>query len=137
MLDEALKLAEEVATGLEKVAWRLTQEMVGHRDKKFTDNFTKSLPLLRLYWYQLDLDFPNFLERLVAFPLRREPADGGTAMDFWRERLRDAAIRAWKETRRFVGTEARHLKALAEAEGSFASALAAMESMAKAEEVKG
>lgn len=127
LLEEALRLAEEVANGLTKVAWRSAREILGERDRSELSNFTQSLPLLRLYWHQLDLDFPGFLSRLA----------GEDALEFWRQRLRGAALRAWRETQRFVGTEARHLKALVEAEGSFAGVLAIIDQSQKQGEVKG
>lgn len=117
LLIEALELAEKTATGLGKVAWWLAREVLGDRDATELQNFSSSLPLMRLYWHQLDLDFPRFLDHLGR-------AD---ALAFWRQCLRDAAMRAWGETQRFVGTEARHLKALAEAGKSVAMVLASLE----------
>lgn len=122
LLDRGLKVAEEVAKGLRQVAWRVAQGVLGNRDASELQNFANSLPLLSLYWAQLDLDFPDFLGRL---------SEQG-ALDLWRERIQKAARGAWEETRRFVGTEARHLKALAEAERAFRGLLAGIK-----EEVKG
>ncbi|MFN4233049.1 type I-E CRISPR-associated protein Cse1/CasA [Thermus sp.] len=121
---EALKLAEDTAKGLERVAWALARGVLGDRDAKERENFVNSLPLMRLYWHQLDLDFPKFLDRLGK----------PDSLDFWRERLGDAASRAWGETRRFVGTEGRHLKALAGADMSFAEVLASLQKAAPSRE---
>lgn len=113
-LQRALKLAEDAARDLRGVAWRVAQGVLGSRDASELQSFANSLPLLSLYWAQLDLDFPDFLSR---------PSEE-SALDFWGNRVLKAAQRAWEETRRFVGTEARHLKALAEAERAFRALMA-------------
>lgn len=114
LLQKGLELAEEVGRALSEVARRVAQGVLGDKDPKGLCRFQDSLPLLRLYWAELDGRFPRFLEKLA------EPG----AMGFWREEVRRAALRAWEETRAFLGTEGRHLKALAEGERAMGSALA-------------
>lgn len=123
VLKRSLELAEKAATGLKEAAWRIAQGALGNRDTSELRNFTNSLPLLSLYWSRLDLDFPDFMGHLGQ----------SGALDLWRQRIRRAALRAWEETRRFIGTEARYLKALAEGERAFARVLATIQG----KEVKG
>ncbi|WP_105317431.1 type I-E CRISPR-associated protein Cse1/CasA [Thermus tenuipuniceus] len=114
LLQKGLELAEEVGKELSGVARRVAQGLLGDKDPEELRRFQDSLPLLRLYWAELDGRFPQFLEKLA----------GPGAMDFWREEVRRAALRAWEETRAFLGTEGRHLKALAEGERAMGSVLA-------------
>ncbi|WP_114312727.1 type I-E CRISPR-associated protein Cse1/CasA [Thermus caldifontis] len=123
LLQRALQLAEDAAKGLRGVAWRVAQGVLGSRDASELQNFANSLPLLSLYWAQLDLDFTDFLSRLHQEGI----------LDLWRNRILKAAQRAWEETRRFVGTEARHLRALAESERAFRGVVAEL----REKEVKG
>ncbi|WP_199489951.1 type I-E CRISPR-associated protein Cse1/CasA [Meiothermus sp. QL-1] len=116
LLQRALELAEELGQRLQTAAWRLAQEVLGTDDRRQLQAFRNSLPLLRLYWAELDGSFPRFLEAL------NHPG----AMDLWREELKKAARRAWEETRRSLGTQARHLKALVRGEETLGAALAAL-----------
>lgn len=109
-----LELAEGLGRGLGKAAWQVARGTLGDRDLNELQAFAKSLPLLRLYWAELDAKFPGFLNSL----------EGPEVLGGWSEALRRAAWTAWDETRKFVGTESRHLKALVEGEGAFAFALA-------------
>ncbi|MCX7868301.1 MAG: type I-E CRISPR-associated protein Cse1/CasA, partial [Limisphaera sp.] len=122
LLQKALELAEGLGEKLQGVTRRLAQALLGGRDPAELQAFQRSLPLLRLYWAELDGAFPRFLEGL----------EGLGSLDGWRDELRRAAQGAWGETRRFLGTEGRHLKALAEGERAFGQALTFLK-----EEVKG
>lgn len=106
-LEKALKAAEELGRGLQDLALRVARAVVGERDRKELKDFACSLPLERLYWHALDGAFPGFLTRV------RE----GEALRLWQEVLKRAVLEAWEATRLFLGTEARHLKALAEGRG--------------------
>ena len=117
LLKKGLELAESTASGLTSVTWLLAREVLGDRDRTELENFVKSLPLMRLFWHRLDADFPKFVRALQ---------DEG-ALDLWRQVLRQAALWAWGETERFVGTEARHLKALVKARGALAGVLSKLE----------
>ncbi len=108
-LEKALKEAEALGQGLERLALQVAQGVVGERALKELKDFARSLPLERLYWHALDGAFPDFLARV----------EEGASLDLWREALRGAALEAWKATRRFLGTGARHLKALAQGEQEF------------------
>ncbi|BCW93363.1 MAG: CRISPR-associated protein CasA/Cse1 [Thermoanaerobaculum sp.] len=116
ILQRGLELAENLGKRLGTVSWHVAQAVLGSKEKDQLQNFAASLPLRRLYWSELDLEFPSFLLRLRQ----------GGALGFWREQLRTAAVRAWEETRRFLGTEGRHLKALGAGERAFAGALAVL-----------
>lgn len=114
ILERGLELAEKMGSALENVAQQVAQGVLGKQvPKDCRQRFVNSLPLLRLYWGGLDLRFPWFLQALT----------GPGALDIWRRDLKEAACRAWEETRRFVGTEARHLRALVNGERVFLSAL--------------
>jgi len=108
-LEKALKMAEVLGQGLGRLALRVAQAVVGKRDHKELADFARSLPLERLYWHVLDGAFPGFFARV----------EEEASLDLWREALRGAALEAWKATRRFLGTGARHLKALAQGEQEF------------------
>ncbi|MDR7587726.1 MAG: type I-E CRISPR-associated protein Cse1/CasA [Armatimonadota bacterium] len=112
-LQKALELGEEVGRRLEKVAWGVAQGVLGDKNPDELRFFGKSLPLLRLYWEQLDHAFLRFLEAL----------GGGGALEEWREEVRKAASRSWRETIHFVGVRGRHLKALAVGERALAEVL--------------
>ncbi|GAA6756658.1 type I-E CRISPR-associated protein Cse1/CasA [Thermus thalpophilus] len=116
-LQAALGKSERVGEALRSVAWKVARGVLGGKDTKELEAFVCSLPLLRSYWASLDLAFPEFLEAL----------DQPGALDAWRQRLRQAAWRAWEETRLFVGTEGRHLAALAEGERALTLALRELE----------
>ncbi|WP_353513483.1 type I-E CRISPR-associated protein Cse1/CasA [Thermus sp. LT1-2-5] len=116
-LEAALGKAERLGEALRSVAWRVARGVLGDKDAKELEAFVRSLPLLRSYWASLDLAFPELLEALS------QP----NALDTWRLRLRQAALRAWEETRLFVGTEGRHLAALAEGERALTFALKELE----------
>ncbi|MCR4392388.1 MAG: type I-E CRISPR-associated protein Cse1/CasA [Candidatus Acetothermia bacterium] len=105
-LEKALKAAEELGQGLRNLALQVTRAVVGERDRKELVDFAGSLPLERLYWHALDGAFPGFLGRI---------SEEG-AVETWRQELRWAAQEAWTATRLFLGTGARHLKALAQGE---------------------
>jgi CRISPR system Cascade subunit CasA len=105
-LEKALKAAEELGRGLQGLALLVARVVVGERDRKELTDFARSLPLGRLYWHALDGAFPGFLARVGE----RE------ALGLWQEALKRAALEAWAATRLFLGTEARHLKAVAEGE---------------------
>ncbi|TFU26514.1 type I-E CRISPR-associated protein Cse1/CasA [Thermus tengchongensis] len=113
LLQKALELAERVGNALYGVAREVAMGVLGDKDQEELRRFQDSLPLLRLYWAALDGRFPRFLEGLA------QP----DAMDRWREEVRQAALRAWEETRAFVGTEGRHLKGLAVGERAMGLAL--------------
>ena len=105
-LEKALKAAEELGQRLQGLALLVARAVVGERDRKELTDFARSLPLERLYWHALDGAFPGFLARVGE----RE------ALGLWQEALKRAAVEAWAATRLFLGTEARHLKAVAEGE---------------------
>lgn len=106
LLKSALEDAEAMGNALSEVGRAVARAVLRDKDPQELGRFQKSLPLLRVYWAALDLAFLEFLEFL----------DEKGALDRWKERVRGAARRAWEETRRFVGTAGRHLKALAEGE---------------------
>jgi CRISPR system Cascade subunit CasA len=105
-LEKALKAAEELGQRLQGLALLVARAVVGERDRKELTDFARSLPLERLYWHALDGAFPGFLARVGE----RE------ALGLWQEALKRAAVEAWAATRLFLGTEARHLKAVARGE---------------------
>jgi CRISPR system Cascade subunit CasA len=105
-LEKALKDAEELGRDLQGLALQVARAVVGERDRKELADFARSLPLGRLYWHALDGAFPGFLARVGE----RE------ALGLWQEALKRAALEAWAATRLFLGTESRHLKAVAEGE---------------------
>jgi CRISPR system Cascade subunit CasA len=105
-LDFALQRAEKAREGLRDLAYRLARDVLGDKDPEELRRFARSLPLEPLYWHGLDLAFPGFLDRL----------EEGGARAFWKEALARAVREAWEATRLFVGTEGRHLKALAQGE---------------------
>ncbi|WP_232822467.1 type I-E CRISPR-associated protein Cse1/CasA [Thermus sediminis] len=105
-LEKALKAAEELGQGLFHLVLEVAWAVMGERDRQELKNFARSLPLERLYWHALDGAFPRFLAQV-------EKKD---SLELWREELKGAARGAWEATRLFLGTEARHLKALAEGE---------------------
>lgn len=115
LLQTGLEEAEVLGRHLGAVATALAQGMLGDTDRNQLENFAKGLPLLRLYWAELDGAFPRFLGALP----------GPEALDGWRKDVKGAALRAWDETRRFVGTQGRHLRALAAGERAFGRALGA------------
>jgi CRISPR system Cascade subunit CasA len=101
-----LEQAEDLGQGLRALAFLLAREVLGNRDPQKLSSFARSLPLGRLYWHALDGAFPGFLARVGE----------GEALGLWQEALKRAAVEAWAATRLFLGTEARHLKAVAEGE---------------------
>ena len=105
-LSSALEQAEDLGQGLRALAFVLAREVLGNRDPQELSSFARSLPLGRLYWHALDGAFPGFLARVGE----------GEALGLWQEALKRAALEAWAATRLFLGTEARHLKAVAEGE---------------------
>jgi CRISPR system Cascade subunit CasA len=106
-LSRALEQAEDLGQGLRReLAFVLARKVLGNRDPQQLSSFARSLPLERLYWHALDGAFPGFLARVGE----RE------ALGLWQEALKRAAVEAWAATRLFLGTEARHLKAVAEGE---------------------
>ncbi|MGC8877002.1 type I-E CRISPR-associated protein Cse1/CasA [Thermus sp.] len=111
-LEKALKEAEELGQGLRGLAFKVARAVVGERDS----NFARSLPLERLYWHALDGAFPGFLARVAE----------EASLKGWREELKRAAREAWVATRLFLGTGARHLKALAQGEQEFGRLLGAL-----------
>ena len=108
-LEKALKEAEALGQGLRGLAQEVAEAVMGERNRKELAHFAHSLPLERLYWHALDGAFPRFFARV----------EEGASLDLWREALRGAALEAWKATRRFLGTGARHLKAVAKGEQRF------------------
>ncbi|GGN01939.1 CRISPR-associated protein CasA/Cse1 [Thermus composti] len=112
-LDFALKRAEKVGEALRGLAYRLAREVLGEKDPKELEAFTRSLPLERLYWHGLDRAFPGFLEQTGQKGAR----------EAWKEALEKAVLESWRATRVFVGTQGRHLKALARGEGILAGIL--------------
>ncbi|RTI42792.1 type I-E CRISPR-associated protein Cse1/CasA [Thermus scotoductus] len=120
-LEKALKAAEELGQGLQRLALQVARAVLGERQREELGTFARSLPLEPLYWHALDGAFPGFLARVGE----------KAALELWQEALKRAAREAWGATRLFLGTEARHLKALAEGERALGSLLKAV-----AEEVK-
>lgn len=116
-LGQALKRAEEVGQGLKRLAGEVLGEVLGGGDRGELSTFAASLPLERLYWHALDGSFPAFLERLGQ--------EGDRA--WWEGALKGAAREAWAATRISLGTEARHLKALAKGEARLLALLAPKE----------
>ncbi len=112
-LDFALKRAEEGGKALRGLAYRLAREVLGEKDARELEAFTRSLPLERFYWHALDRAFPGFLEQ----------AGQKGAREAWKEALEKAVMESWRATRVFVGTQGRHLRALARGEGVLAGIL--------------
>ena len=102
-----MERAEAVGLELRGVGLEAAHGLLG--EQKDLKTFLNSLPLMRLYWSDLDRGFSEFLNGL-------EPGNETEAFTLWKERLKRAARRAWNETRKSVGLEARHLKALEKAE---------------------
>jgi CRISPR system Cascade subunit CasA len=117
LLARALELAEDLGQGLGKLSSGLVRDILGERDPQGRRALSQSLPLERVYWFSLDGAFPLFLARLEE--------DG--ALAFWKVKVTEAALEAWNATRLFLGTEARHLKAVARGERVFAGLLAKLE----------
>lgn len=105
-LEAGLKKAENLGKGLKKIANSLARGVLGGKDPKAIRQFAQSIPLERRYWAQLDGVFSEFLTRVGK----------EEALLWWTRELEQAARSAWDATRIAVGTEARHLKALAEGE---------------------
>lgn len=133
-LQQALTKAEEVGQGLEKAGCRLARDVLGETDpeKKMDPKhlkklraFVNSLPLLRLFWADLDAAFPHFLERLG------QPE----ALVNWRLALRRAAWQAWGTTRDSLGHAGRHLKGIARGERELWTSLNAL-GLREVEEVR-
>ncbi|WP_448568426.1 type I-E CRISPR-associated protein Cse1/CasA [Thermus sp.] len=120
-LEKALKAAEELGRGLQSLALQVARAVVGERDQGELKDFARSLPLERLYWHALDGGFPRFLARV-----REEEA-----LALWQEALKRAVLEAWEATRLFLGTEARHLKALAEGERLLGRLLSGLKEVVK------
>ena len=113
LLQVALEEAEALEKALSRAADTLARAILRDKNPQELQSFQKSLPLLRIYWSTLDLAFPEFLAGLEA--------EGALAR--WRARLERVARAAWVETRRVVGTQGRHLRALAEGERALVAAL--------------
>ncbi len=113
----ALEKAEGLGQGLRRLALLLAREVLGSGEPGELSAFAASLPLERLYWHALDGSFPALLERLGK--------EGDRA--WWEEVLRRAALEGWNATRIALGTEARHLKALAKGEALLLALLAEKE----------
>lgn len=105
-LYEAIRQAEELGQQLHQAAQKIAQALLGSGDFREREAFVRSIPLLRRYWAELDR---AFLE-LVGVLGKEE------ALAFWQRCLRGAALAAWQETRRCLGTQARHLRSLVEGE---------------------
>jgi CRISPR system Cascade subunit CasA len=115
-LEAGLQLADTLGSALQKVARHLARSLLGDRDPKELRNFSESLPLMRLYWTELDSAFPRFLDALAS----------DDALEHWRDALRRAAQISWSATTDFVGVQPRHLAALARGEHAFARALSTL-----------
>jgi len=111
-MGNALERAEKAGRALGQMARCLTQNLLGAGEAKTLNKFRESLPLMRLYWNELDRAFLVFLERLVQ-------DDGNSAFTWWKGEVERAARLAWMITRKNVGTSGRHLKAIQLAEARF------------------
>lgn len=105
-LETAVTKAENLGQDLQSLAYAVARSVLGEKDPAELSAFVRSLPLEQLYWHTLDGAFLVFLERIED----QDP------LAWWQEALRRAAWEAWEATRLFLGTGARHLKALAEGE---------------------
>lgn len=108
----ALERAEEVGQVLVQMGRCLAHNLLGAGDARTLNEFQESLPLMRLYWNELDRAFLAFLERLVQ-------DNGNAAFTWWKGEVEGAARRAWKVTRESIGTGVRQLKAVQRAEAKF------------------
>ena len=120
-LEKAVKAAEELGQGLRSLAYQVARAVMGERERQELSGFARSLPLERLYWHALDGAFPEFLARV----------GDNTSLETWRQALTAATRGAWDATRLFLGTEARHLKALAEGERLLGRLLGALKEVVK------
>jgi len=107
----ATQLADDTATCLRKGGWQLARLLLSlsrDPDKQEVRALLDSFPLLPYYWNRLGNAFSAFLEKLGDDP------DG--AWTIWETGVRDVSNAAWAVTTKTVGTEARQLKAVQEAE---------------------
>ena len=115
----ATQLADARAACLRKGGWQLARLLLSlsrDPDKQDVRALLESFPLLPYYWNRLGNAFGAFLEKLDESP--------DEAWDVWEARVREASEAAWAVTTKTVGTEARQLKAVQEAEKTWRTCLA-------------
>ncbi|WP_457630555.1 type I-E CRISPR-associated protein Cse1/CasA [Oceanithermus sp.] len=107
----ATGLADAAASCLRSAGWKLASELISisrQPDKDEVRSLMESFPLLPHFWNLLGNSFGVYLEMLDSDPDK--------AWEHWSGRVNAAAAEAWLLTTREVGTEARQLKAIQEAE---------------------
>jgi len=151
-LGRALDLAEQVGGVVRGVVASLAKLLLSptaneergrQPERSDINNLTKHLGTERLYWAQLETPFKRFVVDLAA---EHETDEEGSSRErdrvlaSWADELRRAARSAFEETARGVGSSARHMKAVAEAEMQLVRRLAhvlkgVVDDAAKSEEV--
>lgn len=115
-MHRALEHANKTSDCLRSGGWLLAMLLLSTTrspDKQEVRALLDSFPLLSTYWNQLGNAFTAFLEKLNGDPR--------TALADWESQLRVAADSSWSLTTKAVGTEARQLKAIQEAERKWRS----------------
>jgi CRISPR system Cascade subunit CasA len=114
----ALDHADGSATCLRKGGWVLAAQLLSLVRTPETEDIRgmfDSFPLMAAYWSHLGTSFAQFLELL--------PRDAHRAAAYWKDEVDQSAREAWKTTVQTVGTQARSLKAVQEAERTWLSCL--------------
>jgi len=128
-LSHALDLAEKVESGvLAPATWRLAHlllapeaKTLNRQQKSDVSNLCNSLAPQGPYWAALETPFKNLL---VELPSDKTTVDGvltygTTALDNWKDNIRNAARKAFRSATSSLDLSPRSLRALAEAENLF------------------
>jgi len=111
-----LEAAEQAGRGLygacSELARYLLQEN-GDADKAAVRDVVNGFPGTRHFWHQLDVAFPHFLQKLQS------PEAINVAINEWRDAVRGALQRAWRETVRSTGRNRKSIVAAAKAESAY------------------
>lgn len=132
-LRRAMTVANEAASSIEKLAWRLARDLLGTHAAPPANELRSAverLPTSSAYWAILEPAFAELL-RDLGHPAAEDPVPA--ALGTWFQALADAVRHASASTHRALGRDAIAIRAWARSEPRFDALAARLRSMAATE----